>query len=616
MNKKNSNGLNINFFDKLAEKNIDDLFLIIIFIFEVAVVLFIAIGVLPREFSWPVTAVIIFYIIGAKIKYSLDLTILSIPFYLALPVSSGFDTMANWRLIFAALVLAWLAKEKIIQKISQKNILSPKNLKEFFQKNPLYSWLLLFVTISVFSLIGSSEIIIGIKKILFLANIFILFFVVKNTVTDKKSFIEALKISVFAGLSVLLVAYFQIIATFFYALFQIWQFWAKNIVAALYGQNLSVLLTYANTWFSYYPGEIPPTLRMFSVFPDSHSFALFNIILLPFVTALIWHYKKNNNELKIVAYSVILIAALLAIILSGSRGAWLSAIIPFAIALFIVGKEKIKNIAGKIRTSIKQKTILQAVNSFKNFGAKLKNSASYLLERPLRIILSTMILFFVLFPFSSFIIEQTQIAEWKRLNSGGDIQSMLLLKRIKSIIDLDELSNKSRIEIWKDTLRSIKKHPVLGVGIGNFPEVLGKNISAGKKGASAHNLFLDIFSEMGILGLMAFLGIFYQIAKRSSAVFSGNAGSNENSENSGREVYLHTQNENLKSHEAKNNQNRTHKDAGGYKIFSLSFAVYLSWILGYALFDVVLFNDKVLMLFTIALGLLYGIKSNEFETEN
>jgi len=217
-----------------------------------------------------------------------------------------------------------------------------------------------------------------------------------------------------------------------------------------------------------------------------------------------------------------------------------------------------------------------------------------------------MVLFFVLFPFSSFVIEQAQIAEWKRLNNGGDITSMLLFKRLKSIIDLDELSNKSRIEIWKDTLKSIEKHPVLGVGIGNFPSVLGKNISAAKKGASAHNLFLDIFSEMGIFGLMAFLGIFYQIAKRSSAVFSGNAGS---SENYGREICPHTQNENLESHEARNGQSNTHKDVGVYKIFALSFAIYLSWILGYALFDVVLFNDKVLMLFTIALGLLYGIKS-------
>lgn len=138
-------------------------------------------------------------------------------------------------------------------------------------------------------------------------------------------------------------------------------------------------------------------------------------------------------------------------------------------------------------------------------------------------------------------------------------------------MDLDEISNKGRIEIWRDTFASIKKHPVLGVGIGNFTSVIGKNITAAKKGASAHNLFLDVFAEMGILGLIVFLAIFYEILKTAFWVFK----------NSTDDLY---------------------------KFFALGVGVYMFWILGYALFDVVLFNDKVFLLFMILVGLLYGAK--------
>lgn len=571
----------MDFNNKLTEKKTDIYSLAAIFIFEFAVVLLILVGVLPREFSWAVTVVIIFYIASAKINHSLHLVIISIPLYIALPVSPNFDTLVNWRIIFIALALVWVLKEKIVQNILAEKKISPKKIKEFLEKNPLYFWLLLFLIFSIFSLIGASEIIVGIKKILFLLNIFIIFFIVKNTIKDKESFIEILKMVVFSGTIILAVAYLQLIATFFYGFYQIWQFWAGNIITALYGQDLGDLLSYSNTWFSYYAGENIPTLRMFSIFPDSHSFALFNIILLPFTITLFLFYKKNSDTLKSIACFAIIIASLFAIIFSGSRGAWVSAVVPLVFTLLIVGKTKIINMREEIRNLIKQDSVFKIFNNFKNFNTKLKNFAIYIVNSKLRIILSTILLFFILFPFSSIILKQTQIAEWKRINNSSYIESSILSKRIISIIDFDETSNKGRIEIWKDALASIKKHPILGVGIGNFPIVIEENISAGKKGASAHNLFLDIFSEMGILGLLAFLGIFYQITQKLFAIYLYKSDSNDSRENFDEEIY---------------------------KIFALSFAVYLSWILGYAFFDVVLFNDKVLTLFIIALGLLYGIK--------
>lgn len=566
----------------LSDKNL----LKIVLVFEIFITILIAIGILPREFAFFITAAMLIYIAGANIVDSLILTILSIPFYLALPVSVSFDTMANWRIIILILFFKYALKkisnikyqippkESLCDPTGQANIkiFKSENIRCFmFNKNTRLEILgLLFAIISLLSLIGANNIGAGIKKILFLASIFLFFIIVKNIARDKEIFLKILKASLLAGIFSLAVGYAQLASILFFSLAAFWQFWAENAVAALYGANLSNLLSYSNTWFSYYPGDIPPTLRMFSIFPDSHSFALFNIILMPFILILIRHYKNNIGFL--IVNCSLLILILLAIIFSGSRGAWVSIIFPLLIILILKRNSIIHEII-KIKNILIVNSISNTWDKIKNYNAKLKNLLNNLINQKLGLIILSLFLFLSLFPVSSVILEQTQKAEWRRLNSQGDFSSFAMYKRLRSIMDLDEISNKGRIEIWRDTFASIKKHPLLGVGIGNFTTVIGKNITAAKKGASAHNLFLDIFAETGIFGLIVFLAIFYEILKTALLIFK----------NSTDELY---------------------------KFFALSAGIYLFWILGYALFDVILFNDKVLMLFMIMIGLLYGINKS------
>ena len=82
------------------------------------------------------------------------------------------------------------------------------------------------------------------------------------------------------------------------------------------------------------------------------------------------------------------------------------------------------------------------------------------------------------------------------------LDSDLLSKRVRSIINFGETSNKERIRIWKLSLESIKNHPLLGVGIGNFPVVLNQDLSLAKAGSSAHNIYLQIAAELGIPALL------------------------------------------------------------------------------------------------------------------
>ncbi|MDD5465652.1 MAG: O-antigen ligase family protein [Candidatus Omnitrophica bacterium] len=61
-----------------------------------------------------------------------------------------------------------------------------------------------------------------------------------------------------------------------------------------------------------------------------------------------------------------------------------------------------------------------------------------------------------------------------------------------------------RLNYWKDALGIIQAHPLAGVGLGNF------NLKASRY---AHNSYLQIWAEMGVLGLFAFSWIVYTVLK-------------------------------------------------------------------------------------------------------
>ncbi|MFY9457376.1 MAG: O-antigen ligase family protein, partial [Candidatus Spechtbacterales bacterium] len=161
------------------------------------------------------------------------------------------------------------------------------------------------------------------------------------------------------------------------------------------------------------------------------------------------------------------------------------------------------------------------------------------------------------------------LLKFSQMRQGG-IVSETSFERISTSFSTRELSNLGRIQIWKSTLQSIAERPFLGVGIGNYPVVLNQNVSATKEGASAHSLYLDFASETGILGAVLLILIFLTILGRTVATF------------------LHEKDPLLSA-------------------FAGFFAVYFLWVMAYSVVDVVLLNDKVLLLFVVLVALLYSI---------
>jgi len=86
---------------------------------------------------------------------------------------------------------------------------------------------------------------------------------------------------------------------------------------------------------------------------------------------------------------------------------------------------------------------------------------------------------------------------------------------------------KSRIEIWKTSLAMIKERPIVGYGTGNFeiayyefaqrhPDVL---VPANLRVTKAHNEFIEIAVENGIIGLLLFLFFIFTIYKMVWRIF-------------------------------------------------------------------------------------------------
>ena len=502
----------------------------IVFGLEILVVFLASTGLIPREAILIWTGLAVFYMIFSPVDDSLWLIIPSIPLFAALPVTENFDTMANWRILVVVLFLCLFFKQGISVNLIKNSAGSwriKENLRHYVMEY-LAAGFLLICALSV----GISEYkILAVKKLIFLINIFLLFLITRNLTRDKDSIIKVWQAAAVGGIAAIAVALIQFVSVFFSSLIVFWQFWSGRVINFFYGQNLADLLARANTWFAYY-NSAPPTLRLFSVFPDSHSSAMFFLISVPIFLVLALYHQEKKRFFWIMAG-----LALFGAVFSGSRGVWISALPVTAIALYFWFKETDKKIPG------------QAVLSLLIFAFIFFFSAGY--------------------PAFFYKIQAWQTGQYSS-------STISFFERARSISDLDEISNKGRLEIWRNSISSIARRPLLGVGLGNFVTVINQEAKDAKKGASAHNLYLDIAAEAGVPGLLILLMMFADILRTSWLVWL--------------------------------NSREKH-----FKFFGLIFGLYFVWILGYSFFDVVLFNDKVLLFFMVSVATLYSLRNIIFD---
>jgi O-antigen ligase len=106
--------------------------------------------------------------------------------------------------------------------------------------------------------------------------------------------------------------------------------------------------------------------------------------------------------------------------------------------------------------------------------------------------------------------------EWKKqiikIGAGAIIIAAILMSpiglRLLSSFSSDDGSKIERVRLWQEAIEFIPLRPVAGVGLGNYP-LLVKPSANYREPFYAHNLFLDITLETGLVGLFFFAGFLF-----------------------------------------------------------------------------------------------------------
>lgn len=90
------------------------------------------------------------------------------------------------------------------------------------------------------------------------------------------------------------------------------------------------------------------------------------------------------------------------------------------------------------------------------------------------------------------------------------LSSPALSSRVQSIGAMrDDSSNSFRLNVWAATWRLIQDNWWIGIGPGNdtFKKVYGLYMVSGYSALSAYSIFLEMWAEQGLLGLLIFIGL-------------------------------------------------------------------------------------------------------------
>ena len=453
-----------------------------LFVFHIIFVGAVLIGVIPRELVLYETILLILYFLFAPIEDGLIFFVRTIPLFIAIPLTVNYDNLNQWRILAIILFCRWLFTRETFHYVGSMLILFLRKPWLVMKEHSWATLLKILMLLALVSLWYAPERIEGLKRIIYFFNAAMIGIVIAFPPRSKAFTSRLIKNITIPVMIVVLVGVIQVGSTYFIDIYQFMRIWGEEIQMREFGTVWSyIAVNIGNTWLAYFGDQL--SLRVFSLFPDSHSFPIFLLLGLPafFAWTLIKPLSKAT-QLRDMLFTRSKLAVLwiplifLMMILSGTRGIWAGGIaMVFWAILVLIYMRYVK------------------------VGRAQINIFSYLSYY--------LIIFFLLFAVAYPIFASPQF-----LVSKGN--SLLLQQRFKSLLDFGETSNSQRIEIWKKSLVSIERHPVTGVGIGNFPIVLGQNIQLTKAGSSAHNIYLQVASEMGIPAGLIFLLFLWLVLKQ------------------------------------------------------------------------------------------------------
>lgn len=302
--------------------------------------------------------------------------------------------------------------------------------------------LFIFLILALFSLFGAENISWGFRKLIFFLSISPLYILVVVLVNNRTKVKKVIAVLAKGAIFIALIGLGQFISPFVFGLEKVYQWWAEYLTPVFSGFNFGALIIAYPSWLVNLNGRT--VMRAFSLFSDPHMLSFYLGMILPLIVVLVSLEFGNEVPVGRLASKLWLSVyglLFITLLLTFSRGAYLAIIVTFLV------------LGGLLWKYLKAK------------------------KTALLLFLSLMI----------FIIPGTPIAD-----------------RFYSSFDLTEGSNVGRLEMWQQAGQSGLKNFWQGLGLGGYSLLVEPGLGY-RSPATAHNLYLDIFSEMGVFALAVWL---------------------------------------------------------------------------------------------------------------
>ncbi len=253
----------------------------ILYCAQLVVVGLVITGILPRLIIPFWVAALVIYVLSAKLEDGMIFFARSIPFFVAIPITANFDSLNTWRILSGLIFLRW-AWEKQLWKAGWLSTLpcGRTGAWKWVKTHKIGVILVLLALIAILSVMQAQSYVLAVRRIIYFVNLSLIGIVAYDLLRKSDDFrqrlIKNLSIPV---IIVALVGMAQLASTYFMDIFQFVDFWAGKVELGLFGSAWANIAIRANTWFAYFGDQL--SLRMFSLFPDSHSFPIFILLGLP-----------------------------------------------------------------------------------------------------------------------------------------------------------------------------------------------------------------------------------------------------------------------------------------------------------------------------------------------
>ena len=285
----------------------------------------------------------------------------------------------------------------------------------------------------------------AIRKILFLWTFFPLLVVFSDLLRDESTRTKIVKAFVGGATLAALVGILQFLFQFPFGVGKVFEIWTRQLLPFFLGSTFGEAVAAYPSLLVNISGRT--VMRASAFFPDPHMMALYLGLSLPFAGALLIRNWPERRLLNATAVLLLLVADALTF----SRGGYIGLGVGL---VFLFGVWLAQPMSGRMRSALRHPLIIGGILCF---------SIVLLLQTPVG-------------------------------------------TRLGSSFSTEDGSNTERLRLWQETVGYISHRPFLGAGIGNYP-LLAKPSATYREPIYAHNLYLDIASEVGLLGLSFFVGL-------------------------------------------------------------------------------------------------------------